>query len=150
MKPEAKNLIKLETSELMTDQENKIALVYKDPARPAQVRAKGFVVLSVSACLYHGERVQKLHQRTPHHVMTCIGSKSTWDVIGQLWESEDRPYDLLHLVGRVDLTLKLLDSGVTKIQWEHPEAGLHPEWQLGIADMLIKLSEAYGREGGDE
>ena len=137
--------IKLETNELLTDQKTKIALVYKDPAHPARVKAKGFVNLTVSACVFHGEKVQKLHQRTPHYVMTCIGPKSSWDVIEQLWESEDRPYDLIHLVGRVDLTLKLLESGITKIQWEHPEAGLHPEWQLGIADMLIKLSEAYGK-----
>ena len=135
---------------MKVDPKAKINLIYKDPSHPEPVQAKGFVNLTVNACVFHGEKVQKLHQRTPHYVMTCIGPKSSWDAISQIWESENRPHDLIHLVGRVDLTLKLLDGGITKIQWEHPEAGLHPEWQLGLADLLIKLSEAYRKEAENE
>ena len=126
-----------------------LTLIFKDPASPERVRGVGFVTITPEIAIYHAEKVKKLHQHTSAYVMGVIGQKSTWDVISQIWGSGNAPFELNHLVGRVDMTLKFIDMGINRIQWSHPEAGLHPAWQVEMADLLVRLAR-IGKEESDD
>jgi hypothetical protein len=45
---------------------------------------------------------------------------------------------MLHVIGRLDLSLKFQDQGVAYM-WKYPEACLHPGAQVGLADVMIAL-----------
>ena len=130
-----------------TIEAKKITLVYKSPSHPMSVRGVGFLRITPETSVYHGERVEKLHPRTPHFVMLATQQEGSeeWDRIETTWRNREFcPFELNHIIGRIDLTLKFRDLGVNRIQWVHPEAGLHPVWCCGLGDVLIEMSGAGG------
>tara|TARA_R100001594_G_scaffold73794_1_gene108354 strand:- start:117 stop:503 length:387 start_codon:yes stop_codon:yes gene_type:complete len=44
-----------------------------------------------------------------------------------------------HLIGRIDLSLTLIDINHPKIAWKYPEHHIHPGNQAALADVMIKL-----------
>jgi hypothetical protein len=98
----------------------------------------GCVVLDIEYCIYHVDRVIKFHDKLPDLVERVTGSefeyadrkrRSSWSL------------GMRHLVGCLDMTLKFLDAGVSQIAWRFPESGLHPKWQVELADVAIELSK---------
>ena len=125
----------------------KITLVYRDPAA-GRIEAPGFVRLDPEACLYHAHRLQTAgHDRLCHYVQMVTGQPLDW--YGTAWRGSNRgAYDQAHLFGRLDLTLKLFEISKAarknlRLFWVLPESGLHPRWQLGLADAAIKIREEF-------
>ena len=120
-----------------------INLIFKDHSHPVYAEATKFLKLRPEHCIYHAERVTNLHHRTPELVELVVQDEeggATWTILeSQFRNREACPFEVKHLIGRIDMTLKFLDLGIRKFHWVHPEAGLHPRWQLGLADLLIKL-----------
>ena len=126
-----------------------INLIFKDPSHPVPVEAPKFLTIRPEHCIYHAERVTNFHHRTPELVelvvqdeegrpeWSCLESQLTIRTGGG--NREACPFEIRHLIGRIDMTLKFLDLGIRKFHWVHPEAGLHPRWALGLADLLITL-----------
>lgn len=131
---------------------NIMTLLYKGANYPHSANGVGFLRITPEASVHHGERVNNLHARTPDYVMGIVNvhKGTTWPAIQASWKNREAcPFELNHLIGRIDLTLKFLDMGIRKLQWVHPEAGLHPAWQGNLGDTIIKLSEEYaGSKGG--
>ena len=71
-------------------------------------------------------------------IISPEGDGLPWEVLLSTWAARTSPYDLDHLIGRIDLTLKVIDMGVKRIQWSQPEAGLHPAWACELGDFLIR------------
>lgn len=46
----------------------------------------------------------------------------------------------IHLMGLIDMTLKLTDQGVPVV-WIHPESHMHPGWQVALADLAIYFAK---------
>lgn len=127
-----------------------INLIFKDHSHPVCAEATKFLKIRPEHCIYHAERVTNLHKRTPELVELVVQA-SSFGATSTILESQFRsgfarlkdreacPFEVKHLIGRIDMTLKFLDLGIRKFHWVHPEAGLHPRWQLGLADLLIKL-----------
>ena len=122
-----------------------INLLYKNSATPLKVEGKGFFDIDPAMCLLHSQHTAenglKLHEDTPREVMRIIQPDTDgtrWELLAATWAARTSPYDLDHLIGRIDLTLKVIDMGVKRIQWSQPEAGLHPAWACELADFLIR------------
>jgi hypothetical protein len=47
-----------------------------------------------------------------------------------------------HVVGLLDLTLKLRDAGC-QVAWKHPETYLHPWHQANLGDVAISLTKDH-------
>lgn len=125
-----------------------INMVYKSPHGPAKVKAQEFFDIDAEKSLLHAQHTAengyKLHQRTPLEAMRIIDPEeagSPWSKILVVWQDRSASFEINHLIGRIDLTLKVLDMGVRKIQWSQPEAGLHPAWACEMGDLLIRLSK---------
>ena len=134
---------------LEADETGKLNMVYKSPHGPAKVKAEGFFDITPEMSLLHAshtaENCYKLHERTPDEAMRIIDPKeigSPWSKILVVWQDRKAAYEINHLIGRIDLTLRVLDMGVRKIQWSQPEAGLHPAWCCEMGDLLIRLAGA--------
>ena len=134
----------------------KLNLIYKSPHNPDKAPAKGFFDITPEMSLLHAshtaENGYKLHERTPVEAMRIIDPKeigSPWSKILIVWQDRKASYEINHLIGRIDLTLSVLDMGVRKIQWSQPEAGLHPAWSCQMRDLLIRLAGA-GKEADNE
>lgn len=119
----------------------RISLVYKDPQFPARIEAPGFFRITPEMSVLHSGHIKKLHHRTPQLTMRIIDKGGDWDLIFGIWSDAECPFEVAHLIGRIDLTLTLLDMGIKRIHWAFPEAGLHPAWQTEIGDLLIHLTE---------
>ncbi len=125
-----------------------INLLYKNSCTPLKVEGKGFFDIDPAMCLLHSqhqaENGLKLHRDAPHEIMRIISPEGDhplsppWEVLLSTWAARTSPYDLDHLIGRIDLTLKVIDMGVKRIQWSQPEAGLHPAWCCELGDFLIR------------
>ena len=50
---------------------------------------------------------------------------------------------VVHLIGRIDLTLKIWQQAPVSIVWKYPEAGIHPAAQCEIADLLIRIHKRF-------
>ena len=134
----------------------KLNLIYKSPHNPDKATAKGFFDITPEMSLLHAshtaENGYKLHERTPTEAMRIIDPKeigSPWSKILIVWQDRRASFEINHLIGRIDLTLRVLDMGVRKIQWSQPEAGLHPAWCCEMGDLLIRLAGA-GKEADNE
>lgn len=106
---------------------------YHDTTPDAKV-----VVLTPEVTTYHGVRVQKLHDKTLE-LLRLVLPDVVWPV-----DSSKRSYVLQHLIGLIDLTLKLKDSSVASkitIVWKRPEDGLHPKHQANLGDVVIRVQE---------
>ena len=122
-----------------------INLLYKGAATPLKVEGKGFFDIDPEMSLLHAQHTAenglRLHEDTPREVMRIIQPDTggaRWELLAATWAARTSPYDLDHLIGRIDLTLKVIDMGVKRIQWSQPEAGLHPAWACELADFLIR------------
>ena len=130
-----------------------MTLIYKGANYPHSAEGVGFVRITPEASVHHGERVDKLNARTEFYVMGIVNVHrgTTWGAIWATWRNRKAcPFELNHIIGRIDLTLKFLDMGIVKLQWVHPEAGLHPAWQGNLGDTITKLSEEYAGKEGDQ
>lgn len=108
-----------------------IDLEYADP--------EGAFVLDPEVTKFHGARVQQLDERTLDLVHM---------IIDQPWpqNSEHRSLVTQHLIGLVDLTLKLSDKGIGTLVWKHPETHLHPKHQANMADMVRCIHKILSHE----
>jgi len=119
-----------------------ITLVCSAPEVGRISYAPQWFTLSFAETTYHAERVQVLHPLFPQF----------WTV---LWEAAKLPVPdpipdrlrqqgtgILHLMGLLDLSLKLFDQGVPLV-WKHPESALHPRLQCALSDLLIALNQHY-------
>jgi hypothetical protein len=91
---------------------------------------KDAVCLDPEATVYHGSRVRVLHPRTAE-LLAAV--------------ERERPIARTavayhHLVGLLDLTLKLKDQG-RSLFWKNPEAYLHPWHQANLGDVAILLTK---------
>jgi hypothetical protein len=78
--------------------------------------------------LHHAGKVKQLHPRTQELV----------NIVFPGGEVASRGY--LHVVGLIDLTLKLTEKGV-QVGWRYPETYLYPKEQCQLADVLVKLTK---------
>lgn len=101
-------------------------LKYEDPER-------GVVELTPEVAIYHGERVQTLHEKTLGLLQLVLPQIEQWPV-------SPRSRAVCQLVGYIDLTLKFQQMQVQKVVvWKYPESGLHPALQASMGDMVIQL-----------
>ena len=128
-----------------------LTMLYKNAQTPLKVEGIGFFDITPDMCTLHAQHTAenglKLHEDTPGEVMRIIRPTNTtppWSALLAIWKARTAPYDLDHLIGRIDLTLKVIDMGVRRIQWSQPEAGLHPAWACDMADFLIRHIEVEG------
>ncbi len=106
---------------------------YHETSPTAQV-----IELTPEVTTYHGERVQRLHDKTLE-LLHLVLPDVVWPVDGS-----KRSYVLRHLLGLIDLTLKLSDSSTASritIVWKRPEDGLHPKHQASLGDVVIRVQE---------
>lgn len=102
------------------------------------------VELTPQVTTYHGARVQKLHTETLGILRLALP-----DVVWPIAAAKSRSYTLQHLLGLIDLTLKLADISTHKelcIVWKYPEAGLHPAHQTGLGDIVIQIQKYLKKE----
>lgn len=96
----------------------------------------GAVVLELTpeVTTYHGLRVQSLHDDTLRIARMVIPSLE-WPL-----ERSNRSYAVQHILGLIDLSLKVVDAGKNvRVIWKYPESGLHPQHQLGLGDAIIAV-----------
>ena len=123
-------------------------MVYHPPGDVDRIDAPGFIRLDPESCIYHAHRVKVVHPRLSHYVELITGeSLSHW---GSSWQGPAGSYDRSHLFGRLDMSLKLLQVArernlVCRLFWVMPEAGLHPCWQTGLGDAMVRMQQ----EGAD-
>jgi len=98
-----------------------------------RIRYPGHVTLDLEACEYHIRLVQKLHLEFQKFFSIVFP-----DVEISPENIRQQSTGVLHVAGRVDMTLKLQDLDAP-IVWQYPEAGLHPATQLQLADLMIAL-----------
>jgi len=127
---------------------SRLNMIYKSPKFMGEVEAVGFLKLDPTVCVYHGQRVKNLHHQTGRQTARIVQPdvRKCWDTAWREIEANFRRggcYELDHLIGRIDLTLKFLSMGVRRIHWVLPEAGLHPAWQCEIGDLLVNLSDPH-------
>lgn len=100
--------------------------------------------LSSDVTTFHAQKVQKLHiefEKVWRFFMantskpTPVDYDVTSDRIRQMGSGA------IHLMGLIDLTLKLWDKKVPMV-WVHPETFLHPAWQVALGDLAIYFSGA--------
>lgn len=107
---------------------------YKDSDVDARV-----VELTPEVTTYHGSRVNKLHAKTLV-LLQMVLPDVKWPI-----DHSKRSYVVQHLLGLIDLTLKLADASAVSqlsVVWKYPESGLHPKHQACLGDVLINL-QAY-------
>ena len=100
--------------------------------------------ISPQDTIYHADRVQKLHDEfyTYWHIFhdNCgpdhppDHSKPTPDEFRQGGMGKK------HMMGLIDLLLKLQDKGVAVVL-KYPETYLHPAWAVGLGDLLLSLKD---------
>jgi hypothetical protein len=94
------------------------------------------VRLTLEVCIYHMDRTQTFHSKTPElfkMVFPNYDKEVTPDAIRQ------EGMGMKHVAGRIDMTLKFIDMGI-KFAWVYPEACLHPAAQVNLGDVLISLA----------
>jgi len=109
-----------------------LTLVFSDGSLP-KITVPGKVSLDIGATTYHADRMTKPHARLDEMLVMVTGAP-----LAEHGDKRGWGLGLRHVVGLLDLTLKLLDQNIG-IHWAYPESALHPKWQLGLADVLLAL-----------
>lgn len=104
---------------------------------PEDASIPGHVPVDAEVALYHAERVRVLHDLTrPFFAIVFPGApRELFDVATRHRQGSG----YRHLLGRIDLTLKFIDTGV-RFYWKYPESYLHPSAQCDLADLVLALS----------
>jgi hypothetical protein len=126
-----------------------VNLIFKNAnsAVEAPIKYTGCMELDPQASLYHGERVKKLHPQfleAWNVFMSEVSVKSNIDPTPDNIRQGDMGG--VHLMGLIDLTLKLQDVSNKRIVWKYPESFLHPGWQVGLGDLIIWFAMRSGRK----
>jgi len=95
--------------------------------------------LTYEACIYHAGRCQTFHKETYKLFKLVFPDLDINNPIDPE-KVKQQGSGFKHVLGRVDLALKLQDLGVSHIH-RYPEAGLHPRAQCNLADLFIQLRE---------
>ena len=102
------------------------------------------IELDVEVTTYHAQRVKKLHPEFDMVWRLFHSKTSNPTIIGPDPVDSDNIRKMgsgaVHLMGLIDLTLKLTDKNVP-IAWKFPESFLHPGWQVALADLAIWFSK---------
>lgn len=107
-----------------------------DPAQIEEHYPADAIILDPEAVLYHMDRVKVLDPRTVRAVRALgveLPENSQADDVRALRAG------IKHLVGRVDMHLKLRAIGARTIVHRDPEAFLHPKWCCELGDLFIGL-----------
>lgn len=123
--------------------------------------------ISIEETLYHMERVQVLHksayywyeriQGTDKEVLELIPQINgltpkeierfnSWGLKVTLKSSDDiRKLDIgaRHLMGLIDLVLKLTDKGINRFHIVNPETGLHQAIQGNLTDFFYSFKKQH-------
>ena len=107
--------------------------------QPNDCKIKGRLPLDIEATIYHSERVERLHRRTVELTRVIFPNVDEATITDR--EQRNRAgMGLRHIIGLMDLSLKLLDQG-TPFYWKYPEACLHPAACCNLADAALKITE---------
>lgn len=97
------------------------------------------------AIKYHADRVDKLHPEFDKYYrlfMKSVSDPHDTDTIPTPAQFRQMGTGLLHLMGLIDLALKMQDKNVPVV-WKYPETSLHPGYQAGLGDLFV----AFMRRG---
>jgi hypothetical protein len=126
-----KERVQLDTGETHEIEVKRITLICHHD-QTGDVEPLDRLVLDPEATLYHADRLSPGGRHT-----------KTDALIARVFKQQLPPVTSLayrHVLGLVDLSLKLLDMNVP-IAWRYPETYLHPAAQVELADILIELTE---------
>ncbi len=98
------------------------------------------VVLDYDVVMYHMGLVDILDPRTIHTAREVTGEE-VLEYVRCARDVRALNRGFQHLIGRIDLHFKLCAHGLhpSQIVHQHPEAELHPKWQLALGDLFIGL-----------
>ena len=113
-----------------------LTLIYKDPKITEDVKYAGALPITMVSSLTHLNNVKSLHEQTERFVRVVFPDYER--VLDLEWTQKHEGTGFQHVVGRIDLTLRLQDFD-TPMVWIHPENGLHPASQLNLADAILLL-----------
>lgn len=89
--------------------------------------------VDIETTTYHAERVENLHKEFDKYFKIVFP-----DIDLNQEEIKSMGLGLKHIIGLVDMLLKLQDMGVPVVL-KYPESSLHPKAQLQLADLFIAL-----------
>ena len=113
-----------------------ITIVCKDNKLLEKIEYPGRLRVEPEHSLYHAERVQVFHTRTPGFVAKIFKLKDASQVTPDWCRSKST--EVLRVAGLVDMALKLAIKGVPAV-FIQPETGLHPAQCCELADFFIAM-----------
>lgn len=107
--------------------------------------------ISPEVTLYHAERVQKLDpdfEKVWRLFHKSVGSAKI-DKMPTADEIRKMGTGSTHLMGLIDLTLKIAVRKKVPVVWIYPESFMHPAWQVGLADLAIYFADIKPAPDGE-
>lgn len=111
----------------------RVTLVVPGPQSHQRIRYPGLVEIDLEMSCHHARLVEVLHPEVEQYFLKIFPDS-------ELPERKSAGTGALHVIGRLDLSLKLQDLGVP-FMWKYPEAGLHPVAQAPLADVIMDLRQ---------
>ena len=113
-----------------------ITMVFKSPEMLDKVEYPDRLRLEPEHWIYHAERVESFHARTPGLVRRVFRVDDSMEITPDWCRSKNR--EVLSVAGMIDMMLKFAYKGIPIVLVE-PESGLHPAHQVELGDVLIDL-----------
>ena len=114
---------------------SKLNLVIPGPNHPEDINYGSKFVIDYDISRIHYEyliRTRKYHKRT------FAAARIVYhDINKDNWYNKGK--GPRHLIGRIDLTLTLLDIDHPGIVWKYPETHIHPGYQAALSDVMMKI-----------
>jgi hypothetical protein len=114
-----------------------LTLVCKAPNLLDKIEYPGRLRVEPEHSLYHAERVQVFHARTPGFIAQIFKLKDASEITPDWCRSKST--EVLRVAGLVDMALKFAIKGVPVV-FIQPETGLHPAQCCELADFFIAMN----------
>jgi hypothetical protein len=111
-----------------------------------QIDVPDAIEMNFDVTRYHGNRVEKIDPIALSWIEFILGYELERDL-----QPSDRPDSQAHVIGLVDLPIKLMQkagSGLP-IFFKEPETSLHPSQQVNVTNFLVALTNDLNPETGE-